>query len=100
MKTIKNLDAQLKVLDDGDPIVQQQQSNQPTFRKMYRLILAAGKGTPEQAVESLDVSLKLKEAKDHVELSDSEYALLKDRIRQNPTGLMDHFWGQLLKSIE
>ncbi len=100
MKTLKNLDLQLKPVDTGDLITEDQYQAQPTFRKMYRLLLALGKGSPEQAVDSIDLGLKLRDCPEQVELSDTEFALLKDRVRQNPTNLIAYYFGQLLKNLE
>lgn len=100
MKTLKNLDSHLNPLVLDGEVTEEQLLKEPTFRRIYRLSLAMGKGTPEQAIDSSDLQIKLSKCEDQVELSDSEFALLKDRVRQNPSQLADFFWGQLLKNLE
>ncbi len=100
MKLLKNLNVRLKpFLLEGEP-TEVQRLNEPTFRRLYRLALAMGKGTPEQALDSSDLQDKLAKDVNELDLTDSEFNLLKDRVRQNPTQLADFFWGQLLKNLE
>lgn len=100
MRTLKNLNERLlPVVVEGEAS-QEEKDMQPTFKKLYRLVIAVGKGSVDQAIDSLDLGEKLARSGETTELSESEYSLLKDRVRQNPTGLVDHFLGQLLRNLE
>ncbi len=100
MKTLKNLDLRVRpFILEGTP-TEEQLVNEPTHRRIYRTMLAMGKGTPEQAVDVLDLQFKLAACEDQVELSDTEFNLLKERVRQNPMQLADFFWGQVLRNLE
>ncbi len=98
MRVVKNLNKKLTPIDLGEPLPVEAY-DQATFKKMYRLSLAMAQTAPEQAVDSLDLSLKLAQGGDEVEVSESEYLLLVSVVKMNPTKLINHFLGQLVKNL-
>lgn len=99
MKRLEGLEDKVLPLEVGDVLPTDAYTNQATFKKLFRLALATGKGTPEQTLEQYDLGLKLRDTGNDIDLENSEYERLKDCVRQNPNQLASHFLAQLLKKL-
>lgn len=93
MKTLTRLNDKL------DPIFDEEKAgaSMPTFRRLYRLALGNSMAkNPDEAVDLVQVGLKLKLEEDAVNLEDAEFALLKDAVTRNSQSMVAQLFGQLV----
>jgi hypothetical protein len=85
--------------DKLDPIFDEEKAsaNMPTFRRLYRVCLGnALAKTPDEAVDLVQVGLKLRLEDADVPLEDAEFALLKDAVTRNSQSMVAQLQGQLI----
>lgn len=99
MKTIKNVDAKpIHFQDDVPPEVIAQL---PTYRKMFRAVCGMGlaKGG-DQAMDLVQLGLKMQLDQPDISLEDAEFKLLKERCDQNVCQWQVGFHGQVMLKLK
>lgn len=96
MKTIKGIDEKIKHFEEAPG-----SDNLPTFRKMFLLGVGSQKGANgEEAISLYSVGLKIRDAKDSVELEDADFNLLKKACNDNPAAWLSFYHGQVLLKLK
>lgn len=97
MKTIKGITDKLELFSiSGDS-----EKDTSSYQDVYRTILSLSLGkSSDQAIEMIDVALKLKKNKSKdLDLEDSEFKLLKEHVDTNATRQPAFFQAQLIRKL-
>ena len=98
MKVIKGIDEKLELFsltDEGE------KKDKSSFKDMYRTIVSLSLGkSSEQALEMLELGMKIKGVEKDLELEDAEFKLLKSKVEDNMTQLPAYFHAQLLLKLK
>lgn len=98
MKTIKGLDEKPTSFDDDVP--PEILAQLPTYRKMLKAALGLGAAKDgENAIDLLQIGLKLRLEGNDVSLEDAEFKLLKERCNENPAQWQAHYHGQVMLKL-
>lgn len=99
MKTIKDVDTKPSHFQDDLP--PEAEASMPTFRKMFKAAVGMGMAKDgENAIDLLQVGLKLKLDGADISLEDAEFKLLKERCSANPAQWVTHFHGQVMLKLQ
>lgn len=73
----------------------------PTYRKMFKAAVGMGMAKDgENAIDLMQLGLKLKVDGADIELEDAEFKLLKERCSANPAQWVAHFHGQVMFKLK
>ena len=94
MKKIVGLEEKVKSFDEKDSVLQ-------PFKEFFQAAVKFSvKKSGEEAVDLFEINLKLKAAKDEVELEDAQFKILKTCCNENPVGWPSVIHGQLYKKLQ
>lgn len=98
MKTIKNID---EVVEHFDKDLEKQFNIQPqTYRKMFKSAIGIGlTKNAEEAIDLIQIGLKLKIDSSDIVLEDVEFKMLKERCELNFPQWGAHFHGMVLLKL-
>jgi len=92
MKTLTGLNEKLQALND-----EEKQENIPTFKRVYRILLGNSLATSgEDAIEMMQLGLKLRQDETSIKVEDAEFKLLKSVAERNEPRYVAHILAQIL----
>lgn len=99
MKTITAVDT--KPTHFQDEVTPDVVASMPTYRKMFRAVCGMGLAkSGEEAMDLVQIGLKMQLADPDISLEDAEFRLLKERCEKNPVQWQAHFHGQVMLKLK
>jgi hypothetical protein len=99
MKTLRGIDEKPMHVDDEMP--QDRIDKIPTYRRMMRDAVSLGMAkSGAQAIDLVQIGLKLKQVENEISLEDAEFKMLYDRCDLNPCQWQVFYHGQLMLKLK
>jgi hypothetical protein len=94
MKTLKGLNSRPEILEENP--TKEMIDDTPTFRRLFKIVIGNSLAkSGEQAVDCVQIAMKLRIDADQIELEDAQFKIIKDKVDDNPTKMPAIFQGQM-----
>lgn len=100
MKTLKGLNTKPEILDDKP--TPELLKDIPTYRRLFKMVVgnSVASDKTEQAVDMVQIAMKLRIDEDSIPLEDAQFKLLREKVVENNIKLTALFQGQMLMLMD
>lgn len=100
MKTLKGLNSKPETLDENP--TSELMKDIPTYRRLFKMVVGNSMATEktEQAVDMVQIAMKLRIEDDSIPLEDAQFKLLREKVIDNQIRLTALFQGQMISLLD
>lgn len=100
MMTLKELSKKPEILDDNP--TPELMKDVPTYRRLFKMVVGNSMATEktEQAVDMVQIAMKLRIDEDSIPLEDAQFKLLREKVVENQVKMTALFQGQMINLLD